>query len=149
MSALLHCDDFCLSEEEVSRIWEAVRTHMNIEDVAIHISCKTLSEMQELNRKYRGKDAPTNVLTFRYEEGEAFPNETEEKNYDVVICQQVAQQEAQERTMTEKDYTALLLVHGFLHAIGLDHEASSEAEATMMSAEQEILSQAGFTPDHL
>ncbi len=149
MAVTLHCADFCMTEEEVSRLWNATCIHMKAEDFPMNVSCVSSQKMTELNRTYRGKDAPTNVLTFRHQEGEAFPEGSEEESHDVVLCRDVAVREAQERGMTEKDYTALLLVHGFLHALGLDHEASEEAQEQMTSAEETILQQAGFSANHL
>ena len=94
-------------------------------------------EGQALNRDFRGKDYPTNVLTFDYAH-------EPEVQADLVICAPVVAREAREQRIAIADHYAHLLVHGTLHAQGWDHEADDEAEA-MEARESEILVALGFS----
>ncbi|MDO4906147.1 MAG: rRNA maturation RNase YbeY [Lautropia sp.] len=83
------------------------------------------AESRMLNHRYRGKDKPTNVLTFDY--GNAPVVEA-----DVVICLPVLRQEALEQHKSLRNHLAHLVIHGVLHAHGMDHlddEQAAEMEA--------------------
>ncbi|MFN3785214.1 MAG: rRNA maturation RNase YbeY [Thiothrix sp.] len=102
------------------------------------------AESQALNRSYRGKDYPTNVLSFPYDLP-PLPLEADETAYlgDLVICQPVMRREAAEQGKTSEQHWAHLLVHGLLHLQGYDHIDDAEAEA-MEALEIRILAQLGF-----
>jgi probable rRNA maturation factor len=92
-------------------------------------------ESRELNRDFRGKDKPTNVLSFGYDVPDMLG--------DVVICADVVAQEAAEQGKLPRAHWAHLVVHGCLHLQGFDHEC--EPEATHMEAtETAILAALGF-----
>ena len=93
------------------------------------------AEARRLNRQYRGKDYPTNVLSFPY--GDAPPQG------DVVICAPVVAREAREQGKDVRAHHAHLLVHGLLHLVGHDHERPREA-ARMERLERRILAGLGF-----
>lgn len=103
-------------------------------------------ESQTLNRDYRGKDYPTNVLSFPYDEPPV-PLEEDETDYlgDLVICLPVMECEAAEQGKTLTQHWAHLLIHGLLHLQGYDHITDDEA-AEMEGLETEILGKLGF-PD--
>ena len=92
------------------------------------------SEGRELNRDWRGKDYPTNVLSFPAElelEGEQWLG-------DLVICAAVVAREAGEQGKRRNDHYAHLTVHGVLHLLGYDHQSETEA-AQMEDIERAIL----------
>ena len=92
-----------------------------------------------LNRDYRGKDAPTDVLSFAQREGEgADPNDP--ILGDVIISIERAAEQAPQHGKSLEDELKLLLVHGVLHLLGYDHIDAEEAEE-MEHREREILSQ--------
>lgn len=99
------------------------------------------AESQELNRRYRGKDRPTNVLSFPYD-GELLDVPV---LGDLVICAPVVQREAAEQHKDLRAHWAHMVVHGCLHLLGYDHEQDGEAEA-MEARERELLAELGF-PD--
>ena len=82
-----------------------------------------LDEARALNRDYRDKDYPTNVLTFEY--GETAPNVL---SGDVVICAAVVEKEAAEQRKLLTDHYAHLIIHGALHLQGFDHEDAADAD---------------------
>ncbi len=86
---------------------------------------------QMLNKKWRGKDKPTNVLSFAAREGDMPQVKgVVEDLGDIVICPAVAKKEAPLFDVSVRDHVARLVVHGFLHLVGKDHE--EDAEATEM-----------------
>jgi len=93
-------------------------------------------EGRVLNRDYRGKDHATNVLTFDYERAPRVVA-------DIVLCAPVVEREAAEQGISLEAHYAHLLVHGALHAQGLDHERAAEAKA-MEARESEIVVALGF-----
>ncbi|HSU23040.1 MAG TPA: rRNA maturation RNase YbeY [Variovorax sp.] len=94
-------------------------------------------EGQRLNREFRGKDYPTNVLTFDYAQAPVVMA-------DLVLCAPVVAREAVEQNKPLAEHYAHLLVHGALHAQGWDHE-TGEADAVAMEAyETEILAGLGI-----
>jgi probable rRNA maturation factor len=111
--------------------------------------------MTDLNKRFLGKDAPTDVLAFPIDEepveggrspdsGGTGPGDTSEPGDmptvlgDVVICPSVAHRNAPEHAGTYEDEVALLIVHGLLHLLGMDHEDDEEADA-MEEREQALL----------
>jgi probable rRNA maturation factor len=118
---------------------------------ALTIRFVDAEEGRVLNRDYRGKDYPTNVLTFAYSEdesGAADPDATDTTDTitqaDIVLCTDVLQREAAEQHKTVETHAAHLVVHGVLHAQGYDHEDEAEAEE-MEALEIEILAALGMT----
>lgn len=93
------------------------------------------AESQALNLSWRGKDKPTNVLSFP---GERLPGADEFVLGDIVICAGVVRSEAAEQRKTESDHWAHMVVHGILHLRGYDHIEDGEAEE-MEALEREIL----------
>ncbi len=98
-------------------------------------------EMRDLNRRYRGVDAPTNVLAFACDETPAAPGAARLAG-DVVLALDTLRREARERGLDLGDHLSHLVVHGVLHLLGYDHEIPSEAEA-MESLETQILAGLG------
>jgi probable rRNA maturation factor len=94
-------------------------------------------EGRTLNRDYRGKDYPTNVLTFDYDNELIFA--------DIVLCTDVLMAEATEQNKTIVEHAAHLIVHGVLHAQGYDHEESEKALEEMEKLETDILAKLGFS----
>lgn len=98
-------------------------------------------ESQELNRDYRGKDKPTNVLSFPFD---APPEVPIELLGDLIICVPVVQAEAEEQSKTPPAHWAHMVVHGCLHLLGYDHIKDDEAEI-MENLERQIMAGLGFS----
>jgi probable rRNA maturation factor len=97
-------------------------------------------ESQQLNNTYRGKDKPTNVLSFPFDGPEEIPLAL---LGDLVICAPVVKHEACEQHKTEQAHWAHMVVHGTLHLLGYDHIESKQAEQ-METLEVQILDSLGF-----
>lgn len=102
------------------------------------------AEARGLNRKFRGKDYATNVLSFPYE-APAKRSNTPRLLGDVVICPAVVRREAAAQCKPVRDHFAHLTVHGVLHLLGHDHENAGDAER-METLERRILHKLGI-PD--
>ena len=95
------------------------------------------TEGKKLNFAFRNKDYATNVLTFPYE----LTKKT--LSADIIFCLPVIQKEASEQSKSVKAHLAHLIIHGCLHAQGLDHENDKEAK-NMESREIKLLKSLGF-----
>lgn len=93
------------------------------------------AESQRLNRDYRGKDKPTNVLSFPFESP---PGVTLPLLGDLIICHAVVAQEASEQDKPLSHHYAHMVIHGTLHLMGYDHIEEQEAEE-MEQLECELL----------
>lgn len=96
-----------------------------------------------INAQWRGKDKPTNVLSFP---APAMPVPAGEPRPlgDIVLAHGVIAQEAAEQGKTLHDHVAHLIVHGILHLLGFDHEIDEDAEA-MEQLEASILKDLGIS----
>ena len=92
--------------------------------------------MQDLNARFRGKDKPTNVLSFPAPEGEDYPG-------DIALGFETCLREAQEKGISLRNHVTHLVVHGFLHLNGYDHQTEDEAQE-MEGLETSILSHFGI-----
>jgi probable rRNA maturation factor len=97
-------------------------------------------EMAELNRGYRHKSGPTNVLSFPFQVPEGVPNDL---LGDVVICAGIVEREAAEQGKILEAHWAHMVVHGMLHLQGYDHVEDPDAQI-MESKEIDILAGLGY-----
>lgn len=102
---------------------------------AICIRFADETEIQTLNREYRDKDKPTNVLSFPFEVPEGIEDD---QLGDIIICPSVIEREAKEQSKALNDHFAHMLVHGTLHLLGYDHLEDQEAQ-DMEAKEIQIL----------
>lgn len=117
---------------------QAVRAESLEPEVTIRIVDE--AESHHLNLTYRGKDRPTNVLSFPFE----CPDEVKLPLLgDLVICRQVVEREAEEQGKSLTAHWAHLVIHGCLHLLGYDHIDDAEAEE-MESLETQIMLGLGF-----
>jgi pyridoxine 5-phosphate synthase len=93
--------------------------------------------MQELNRQWRHKDKTTNVLSFPQGPDDAFDQHP--MLGDIIISIDTAQREAHEKGLTLHRHLTTLLIHGFVHLLGYDHERSDEDADEMFALEHSYL----------
>lgn len=94
------------------------------------------AEIRGLNREFRDKDAPTNVLSFEQELND-------DEWGDIIMAHETIAREANEQGKSFASHLTHLLVHGTLHLLGYDHMDEDEAEE-MESLEIEILAKLGI-----
>ncbi len=115
--------------------------------LAAEVSIQVVDESasQAINRQYRGKDASTNVLAFpaELESLPGLPPGSQTLLGDLVICAPVVAGEARAQGKAEADHWAHLVVHGFLHLLGFDHQTDSEA-LEMEGLEIRVLASGGL-----
>lgn len=124
-------------------------------DALIEISVRLTddAEVQVLNRDYRQKDKPTNVLSFpmiapdlldavsNTDDGEVLLG-------DIVLAHETCAAEAAEKGITLPAHATHLIVHGTLHLLGYDHQGQAEAEA-MEQIERDVLATLGIADPYL
>jgi probable rRNA maturation factor len=131
--------------------WTAISGKTRLAETAIAAACEELDERRagvvailltgdaaiaDLNRNFRAKDGPTNVLSFPA--GEHADNHLG----DIALAAGVVAQEAEARGIALEDHLRHLIVHGFLHLQGYDHQHDDEAEI-MEDLERRALARLG------
>jgi len=115
--------------------WAQVALHRSADVTVRFVGA---AEGRALNRRYRGRDYATNVLTFAYSAaGRALAG-------DIVLCAPVVAREARSQRKPAMAHFAHLVVHGLLHLQGYDHEGVEDAQR-MEGAEKRILGKLGFS----
>ena len=115
-------------------------------EVAVRLTSD--SEVQTLNRQYRHKDQPTNVLSFPMVQADLLPSlaNTDDGEIllgDIALAFETCGREAEERGVTLEAHAAHLIVHGTLHLLGHDHMNDAEAEA-MEAIERDAMAALGL-----
>ena len=132
-----------LPAEAQLRRWVELALRQRTADSELTIRLVDQAEGQALNLQWRGKDYPTNVLSF--------PAEVPDGILDIpllgdlVICVPVVEREAAEQGKALEAHWAHLVIHGCLHLLGFDHIDDNEAEE-MEALERELLAELGY-PD--
>lgn len=132
------------TEEQIVQ-WATAAVQPEGDEVEMTVRIVDEAESHDLNLTYRGKDRPTNVLSFPFE----CPDEVELPLLgDLVICRQVVEREAAEQEKPLSAHWAHMVVHGCLHLLGYDHIEDDEAEE-MESLETQIMQGLGFDDPYL
>ena len=119
-----------------------VESMLDINATEVSVSFLGIDEIRALNRDYRGKDTATDVLSFPVSD-EFFMGQDKPLG-DIVICMDIARQQAEEYGHSIERELAFLVAHGMLHLFGFDHD-TPEDEAKMIKAQDEILGQLGIS----
>ena len=111
-------------------------------------------EVHGLNRQYRGKDRPTNILSFPMIQPDLLDTVTTNTDDgevllgDLVLAHETCAREAAEKGVPLADHVTHLVVHGTLHLLGHDHQGDAEAEA-MEAVERDVLGGLGIADPYL
>ena len=125
--------------------WAKAAVAQRRKEAEISVLIVDTEEGAELNRQWRGKEGPTNVLSFPSD----LPEELQLPLLgDLVICAPVVEREAREQQKTLKSHWAHMIVHGTLHLLGYDHIQDDAAEQ-MESLETTIMQQLGYPDPYL
>lgn len=135
-----------LCRRAVLSTWEVAAEGTRPAEVSVVLSDD--AAVRVLNRDYRGKDRPTNVLSFAaLDDAEGAPDLPEDAPLllgDIVIAWETTAREAGEAGKSLSDHFSHLLVHGMLHLMGYDHMTDQEAEE-MEALEVQVLSTLGIS----
>ena len=112
------------------------------QNIQLSLAITTDDNIQKLNKQYRDKDKPTNVLSFSFldENGLDLPPDMPFFLGDIIISHETIMREAAEQEKTPLNHYIHMFVHGCLHVLGYDHENDAEAEE-MEALEIQILSE--------
>jgi probable rRNA maturation factor len=128
-------------EDDIRRwISAALSGQRGDQDTEIAVRLVDIEEMTSLNRRYRGKECPTNVLSFP---SDLPPELGLPLLGDIAICAPVVASEAAQQRKALRAHWAHMTVHGTLHLLGYDHIDDSDA-AVMEALETRILAALGF-----
>ena len=119
-------------------------------DYEVNVSFLDDEQIQQLNREYRGKDIPTDVLSFPSGKDGAFeisPETGVAMLGDIAISVQMVYRQAEQFGHSLQREFASLTVHSMLHLLGYDHEAGGIEAAWMREKEEDILTQLGLPHD--
>ena len=115
----------------------AVRAAVGRRRSAVAVALADDQAVRKLNAAHRGKDTPTNVLSY--------PSAERGFLGDVVLARQTVQREARSQRKRLADHVAHLVVHGTLHLLGYDHETGEDDAERMEAMERRILSRLGVS----
>jgi len=128
-------NDVSVNEQKLKDTLQQVITDLDKGESELLIRVVDEAEIQDLNKRYRDKDRPTNVLSFPSD----LPIEIDESILgDVVICTSVVTNEAVAQNKTFEDHLTHMAIHGTLHLLGFDHIEESDANE-MEALEVKIL----------
>jgi len=138
--------------ELVEKLLQHAANHLEIEDGSeVSLTFVSNERIHEINREYRDKDQPTDVISFALEElgegeieivGEGIPRVLG----DIIISTDRTKEQAADFGHTFERELGFLAVHGFLHLLGYDH-MTEEDEKVMFGKQDEILSSFGLGRD--
>ncbi len=135
--------------EQINALLDYARTEEGInEEAELSVTFSDKDEIQSINRDYREKDRVTDVISFAFEEQEDIFEGMDMPRIlgDIIICTDVAQEQAQQYNHSFERELGFLALHGFLHLLGYDH-MTEEEEKIMFSRQKEILEGFGLTRD--
>ncbi len=114
-----------------------------VKEIEMTLTLCGAQKIRSLNKEYRNKDKKTDVLSFpvheQLREGEDLMLMGMLNLGDVIICKEVAKKQAADFKIDVEGETIHLLVHGFLHVLGFDHEISEAEEKVMQDLENKLL----------
>ncbi|MCY9344302.1 rRNA maturation RNase YbeY [Bacillus inaquosorum] len=141
-----------VSEEmlkEVENLLQFAAEREGVQDQAeVSVTIVTNEDIQQINKDYRGKDAPTDVISFALEEEgegevEIVGAEMPPVLGDIIISADRTREQAEEYNHSFKRELGFLAVHGFLHLLGYDH-MTKEEEEEMFTKQKDLLDAYGL-----
>lgn len=139
--------DIAIDEASLRRFLKIILLQLEYEPIQSSIANLSITftddkQIQELNRDYRGKDKPTDVLSFSLIEGEE--GGPVFSLGDIVISLDMTLKQAAEYDVAFDQELARLLIHGLLHLYGYDHEEVPPEEAEEMQSKEDLLMEVFF-----
>lgn len=135
---------------DISGEWITARAEecagvMGLDNIILTIIVTDNEFIHTINRDYRKKNRPTDVISFAYRENPfpVAPGEPENLG-DIYISLERAREQASEYDVSLKEEVKRLLVHGFLHLLGYDHEKGRKEKTRMEEKEAELMSRTGL-----
>jgi probable rRNA maturation factor len=126
-----------LALEELQMHGDTMMKRLRVQSQDVTIMLVDDAAIKKLNRQYRKKNKPTDVLSFSMKEGE-FTQFAPTMLGDIVISVQTAEKQAKEKKHTLQKEVTFLTAHGLLHLLGYDHETDKE-EAAMNKKTEAVM----------
>ncbi|RMD45558.1 MAG: rRNA maturation RNase YbeY [Aquificota bacterium] len=123
----------------VEDIANKILKELNLDNVELSITLTDNETIRNINKKWRGKDRPTDVLSFPLDVDFHIGYKYKPLG-DIVISLPFAKKQAKEIGFSYKEEVLRLLIHGILHLLGYDHEKSEEEAEKMFSIQESIFS---------
>lgn len=98
------------------------------QDIVVAFVDKT--EIQRINKEFRSKDKPTDILSFEDESSEVLG--------ELALCGEIVDEQAKEHQLTRDEELGYLLIHGVLHLLGYEHEQGGENEKKMFALQDQL-----------
>ncbi|RED51498.1 putative rRNA maturation factor [Aestuariispira insulae] len=132
-------------ERAVMAAWQAEGGADEGREAELSLVLSDDASVQELNREWRGKDKPTNVLSFPADDEDEAPLPGMPRMLgDIVLALETVSREAREQNKSFDHHLTHLVIHGLLHLIGYDHIEDDEAEI-MEALEIKLLAGMGIS----
>ncbi len=129
MIEITNYTDFAVDKRVFLGVAKKVLKGENRETESVSVAFVVPKDIHQLNKKYRNKNKPTDVLSF--ENNSQFPGGQAE----LIICPAVIRQKAKEQGVNDDDLLMRTFIHGLLHILGYDHEKSPAQAAIMKQKE--------------
>jgi len=115
---------------------------IDIDNISVNIILTDNKFIQSINKKYRKKNSPTDVISFAYRD-DPFPNTESniEELGDIYLSLEKASEQSLDYGVSLKDELKRLLIHGILHLLGYDHDLSDEEDKKMTDMEDKIFNE--------
>jgi len=123
---------FAVDRNKFSTVAKIVLKGENKESETISLAFVDAKEIKKLNKTFRKKNKPTDVLSFALEENGYLG--------EIVICPEIVKENAAKYGVTAKQETMKVFIHGILHLLGYDHEKSKKEALIMEKKQEEYLS---------
>ncbi|MEJ5172618.1 MAG: rRNA maturation RNase YbeY [Hydrogenothermaceae bacterium] len=127
-----------ITKKFIKDITTEILKSLNLYNVEISITLTDDETVRQINRDWRGKDKPTDVLSFPMDETVGYRYKV---LGDVIISIPFAKRQAHQIGLTEREEILRLLIHGILHLLGYDHERSEEDERIMFEIQDKLFYQ--------
>lgn len=134
--------DYPFDKGKITRLTDWLLQECNVPNYNVSVVFVDDERIQELNKTYRQKDKPTNVLSFPFADGiddNVLKSISAAELGDIIISLETVQREASEYKQSLQQRLSWLLVHGMLHLVGYDHEKSDKDAEKMFTREKELL----------
>lgn len=122
---------------------EQVLVALGVDECELSLLITDDAAIQELNRVYRGKDEPTDVLSFAQCDDDSFPDPEGEGDFeilgDIIISIDTLQRNAEYFTVPFKQELQRVIIHGILHLLGEDHKTNDPVEEMLIKQESLVL----------
>lgn len=127
-----------LNQKRIKKAAEHILGYLGIADHELSILLLDNKGITDLNKKYLGRNRPTNVISFSLNEGE-YGDLNPTILGDVVISVEKAHEQAEIKGTSLEGEIIFLLIHGILHLLGYDHEKKKAEQKKMENKEKEVL----------